>query len=87
MQTLSDNPTIKIELGSHTDARATEIYNLRLSQKRAESAINYIVTKGITRERLSAKGYGESILIIPNAKTENEHQTNRRTEFKVVEIQ
>ena len=87
VQTLSDNPTIKIELGSHTDARATEIYNLRLSQKRAESAINYIVTKGITRERLSAKGYGESILIIPNAKTENEHQTNRRTEFKVVEIQ
>jgi peptidoglycan-associated lipoprotein len=87
VQTLSDNPQIKIELGSHTDARATEVYNLRLSQKRAESAINYIVTKGIVRERLTAKGYGESILIIPNAKTEAEHQTNRRTEFKVVEIQ
>ena len=87
VQTLSDNPQIKIELGSHTDARATEVYNLRLSQKRAESAINYIVTKGIARERLSAKGYGEGILIIPNAKTEAEHQTNRRTEFKVVEIQ
>ncbi|WP_435356535.1 OmpA family protein [Emticicia sp. SJ17W-69] len=87
VQTLNDNPQIKIELGSHTDARATEVYNLRLSQKRAESAINYIVSKGISRERLSAKGYGESVLIIPNAKTESEHQTNRRTEFKVVEIQ
>lgn len=87
VQTLNDNPQIKIELGSHTDARATEIYNLRLSQKRAESAINYIVSKGITRERLSAKGYGESELIIKAAKTEDEHQVNRRTEFKVVEIE
>jgi peptidoglycan-associated lipoprotein len=87
VQTLSDNPQIKIELGSHTDARSSDIYNLRLSQKRAESAINYIVSKGITRERLSAKGYGESELIVKNAKTEDEHQINRRTEFKVVEIQ
>jgi peptidoglycan-associated lipoprotein len=87
VQTLTDNPQIKIELGSHTDARSSDIYNLRLSQKRAESAINYIVSKGIARERLSAKGYGESELIIKNAKTEDEHQTNRRTEFKVVEIQ
>ncbi|CAH0996102.1 Peptidoglycan-associated lipoprotein [Emticicia aquatica] len=87
VQTLNDNPQIKIELGSHTDARATEVYNLRLSQKRAESAINYIVSKGVARERLSAKGYGESELIIKNAKTEEEHQTNRRTEFKVVEIE
>jgi peptidoglycan-associated lipoprotein len=87
VQILNDNPQIKIELGSHTDARATEIYNLRLSQKRAESAINYIVSKGIARERLSAKGYGESELIVKNAKTEAEHQINRRTEFKVVEIQ
>ena len=87
VQVLNDNPNIKIELGSHTDARATEVYNLRLSQRRAESAINYIVSKGIDRERLSAKGYGESELIVKNARTEDEHQTNRRTEFKVVEIQ
>ena len=87
VQTLNDNPVIKIELGSHTDARDTDVYNLRLSQKRAESAINYIVSKGIARERLSAKGYGERELIIKNAKTEDEHQINRRTEFKVVEIQ
>jgi outer membrane protein OmpA-like peptidoglycan-associated protein len=87
VQTLIDNPLIKIELGSHTDSRSSDIYNLRLSQKRAESAINYIVSKGIARERLSAKGYGESELIIKSAKTEEEHQTNRRTEFKVLEIE
>ena len=87
VQVLNDNPSIKIELGSHTDARATEVYNLRLSQKRAESAINYIVSKGIDRNRLTAKGYGESELIIENAKTEAEHQINRRTEFKVLEIE
>lgn len=87
VQVLNDNPNLKIELGSHTDSRATEVYNLRLSQKRAESAINYIVSKGIDRSRLTAKGYGESELIIENAKTEEEHQINRRTEFKVLEIE
>ncbi len=86
VQILTDNPTIKIELGSHTDSRGSDIYNLRLSQKRAESAINYIVSKGISKERLTAKGYGETELIIENAKTEDEHQVNRRTEFKVLEI-
>lgn len=87
VQTLKDNPTIKIELGSHTDNRASDAYNIKLSQRRAESAINYIVSKGIAAERLSAKGYGETQLIVKNAKTEDEHQINRRTEFKVVEIQ
>ncbi len=86
VQILKDNPAIKIELGSHTDTRGPDIYNLRLSQKRAESAINYIVSKNISRDRLTAKGYGETELIIRNAKTEEEHQVNRRTEFKVVEI-
>jgi outer membrane protein OmpA-like peptidoglycan-associated protein len=54
-----------------------------LSQRRAESAVSYIVSKGISENRMTAKGYGESKLIIPNAKTEKEHQINRRTEFKV----
>ena len=87
VQILVDNPTIKIELGSHTDSRATEVYNQRLSQRRAESAVNYIVSKGIDKARISAKGYGESELLIKNAKTEDEHQTNRRTEFKIIEIE
>ncbi|MCH7397433.1 OmpA family protein [Belliella sp. DSM 107340] len=83
---LKDNPTISIELSSHTDARATDAYNDALSQRRAESAVAYIVSKGIDAERLVAKGYGKRQLIIANATTEEEHQVNRRTEFKVIEI-
>jgi peptidoglycan-associated lipoprotein len=83
---LKDNPEIKIELSSHTDDRAPDDYNMDLSDRRARSAVNYLVSKGIDRSRLVAKGYGESRLIIKNAKTEEEHQVNRRTEFKILEI-
>jgi outer membrane protein OmpA-like peptidoglycan-associated protein/tetratricopeptide (TPR) repeat protein len=83
---LKDNPSIRIELSSHTDARASDSYNDALSQRRAESAVAYIVSQGIAADRLVAKGYGKRQLIIPNAQTEEEHQTNRRTEFKVIEI-
>lgn len=81
---LIDNPKISIELSSHTDDRATVEYNLDLSQRRAQSAVNYIISKGINKNRLIAKGYGESELIIKNASSEEEHQINRRTEFKVI---
>lgn len=84
VQILKDNPTVKIELSSHTDARATDSYNNKLSQNRAQSAVDYIVTKGIDRERMVAKGYGETQLIIKDAKTEEEHQKNRRTEFTIL---
>jgi peptidoglycan-associated lipoprotein len=60
VETLNDNPNITIELMSHTDTRNTEEYNLVLSQKRAQSVVNYLVSKGIEIERLSAKGYGKS---------------------------
>ena len=80
---LEDNPNISIELSSHTDDRSSVEYNQDLSQRRAESAVSYILSKGIDRSRISAKGYGESQLLILNAKTEDEHQINRRTEFKV----
>ena len=80
---LRDNPNISIELSSHTDDRASVEYNQDLSQRRAESAVYYILSKGITKNRIIAKGYGESQLIIANAKSEEEHQINRRTEFKV----
>ncbi len=80
---LEDNPNISIELSSHTDDRASVEYNQDLSQRRAESAVSYILSRGIDVNRISAKGYGESQLIIQNAKTEEEHQVNRRTEFKV----
>ncbi|UXP33175.1 OmpA family protein [Reichenbachiella agarivorans] len=80
---MKDNPEITIELSSHTDIRADDEYNLKLSQRRAESAVNYIISQGIDKKRLIAKGYGETKVIIVNADTELEHQQNRRTEFKV----
>lgn len=82
---LKDNPTLRIELGSHTDVRDTDSYNIRLSQNRARSAVDYIVSKGIDQTRMTAKGYGETVVIVKNAKTEEEHQRNRRTEFKILE--
>jgi len=88
---LKDNPTIVIELSSHTDSRASDAYNMDLSDKRAKSAAKYIVEKGgIDKSRITGKGYGESMLINHcgnNVKcTEQEHQENRRTEFKVLKF-
>jgi peptidoglycan-associated lipoprotein len=60
VETLNDNPNVTIELMSHTDSRDTEEYNLDLSQKRAQSVVQYLIDKGIEPERLSPKGYGES---------------------------
>lgn len=84
VQIMEDNPDIYIELGSHTDARAEDDYNMDLSQRRAKSAVEYIIKNGIRPERIVAKGYGESKLLIQNATTEDQHQKNRRTEFKVL---
>jgi outer membrane protein OmpA-like peptidoglycan-associated protein len=84
VQIMQDNPDIYIELGSHTDSRADDEYNLNLSRRRAQSAVRYIISKGIDPNRITAKGYGETQLLIKNAKTEEEHQKNRRTEFKVL---
>lgn len=84
VQILKDNPSVHIELSSHTDSRASDSYNMTLSQNRAESAIQYLNSQGIDIERLTAKGYGERQLLIPNATTEEEHQKNRRTEFTIL---
>ncbi len=85
---LKDNPALIIEFGSHTDSRGTARYNQQLSQERAESVVNYLTSRGIDRRRLQAKGYGESQLVNNCADgvncTEEEHQQNRRTTFKVV---
>lgn len=81
---MNDNPDIFIELGSHTDSRDTDEYNLDLSRRRAISAVKYIIESGIDDDRISARGYGESRLLIKNASNEEEHQKNRRTEFKVL---
>ncbi len=81
-------PSLKIELSSHTDSRGTDEFNKGLSQKRAETCVDYLVTKGISRDRLIARGYGEYLLRNHCADgmncSEEEHQVNRRTEFKVL---
>ncbi|MDD2612478.1 MAG: OmpA family protein [Bacteroidales bacterium] len=88
VRTMHENPTLKIELASHTDSRGTDKYNMDLSQNRAQSVVNYLVSRGISRDRMVAKGYGESRLINRCADgigcTEAEHQENRRTEFTVL---
>jgi len=80
------NPDVAIELGSHTDARGSATYNRNLAQKRAQSAVNFIVSKGIDKGRIIAKGYGEDKLLITDAKTEDDHQKNRRTTVRVTGI-
>jgi len=86
---MMENP-ISVELGSHTDCIGTYLDNDILSQKRAESAVNYIIQKGIGRDRITAKGYGERKLINRCADgvkcTPAEHQANRRTEFKITAV-
>lgn len=85
---LNDNPSIVIELQSHTDSRASHAYNNELSQKRAKAAVDYLISKGITKQRLEYKGYGKTRLI-NHCKdgvecTDEEHAENRRTEFIIV---
>lgn len=85
---LRQNPDIRIQLGSHTDCRGNNNYNQDLSQKRAQSAVNYLIGKGIDPGRLSALGYGETqpaVTCVCSSCTESEHQANRRTTFKIVE--
>ncbi len=82
------NPDIRIELASHTDCRGNNAYNEELSQKRAQSAVDYLIEQGIDASRLSAKGYGENapaVDCICARCTEEEHQRNRRTTFKIIE--
>ena len=87
-QLLYENPNIKIRMGSHTDSRGSDAYNSELSQKRAQSAIDYLVSKGINPTRLEAKGYGETRLVNDCGNgsdcSEEEHQQNRRTTFEVI---
>lgn len=85
---LKENPEVRIELSSHTDSRGSDAYNLALSQRRAQSAVNYLVAQGIARSRLVAKGYGEMRLLNHCGNgvecTEEAHQLNRRTEIEII---
>ena len=87
---MKEYPTVIIELSSHTDARGSNESNQKLSQRRAESAVRYLIeTQAIARERLQPKGYGETVILnrcTNDVKdcTDEEHRFNRRTEFKVI---
>ena len=86
---LVDNPHIIIELSSHTDSEGTDEYNEDLSQRRAESVVNYLIQKGVPKKRLTPKGYGESTPRVPNKNADGSDNPqgrakNRRTEFKVI---
>ncbi len=83
---LNETPNVVVQISSHTDTRGKADYNLKLSAERAKSVVDYLVSKGVDRSRLIAKGYGESRPVIANAKTEDEHQANRRTTFKVIDV-
>jgi outer membrane protein OmpA-like peptidoglycan-associated protein len=87
-QFMKDNPGVKVELSSHTDSRASDTYNMTLSQKRADAAVDYLVLQGIEKVRLIPVGYGERRLLNRCKDgvdcSEAEHQINRRTEIKVI---
>ncbi|MBT8306371.1 MAG: OmpA family protein, partial [Maribacter sp.] len=82
-------PSLKIKVNSHTDSRGPDAYNLWLSQKRAESTVNYMVSKGIFEDRLKGEGFGETRLINQCANgvrcSAKEHEFNRRSEFIILE--
>ena len=88
LKLLNEKPGLRIEIMSHTDSRGNDDFNMSLSQQRAQSVVNYLVSRGISRNRLVARGYGETRL---NNKcsngvdcTEDQHQENRRTEFRIL---
>ena len=88
LKLMKDNPSQIVEIASHTDARGSNGYNNRLSQRRAESVVRWLIDKGVERDRLVPRGYGET-MTSNNCKnqikcSEEEHQLNRRTEFRVL---
>ncbi|GAB5401009.1 MAG: OmpA family protein [Aureisphaera sp.] len=85
---MRNNPSLKIDVRSHTDSRASDSYNMNLSNRRAQSTINYIARAGIDRSRLTGRGYGETQLKNGCSNgvgcSDIEHQRNRRSEFIIV---
>ena len=88
---MKENPALNIESASHTDSRGSKTYNQKLSERRAKATVNYIVSKGISRDRITAKGYGESQLLNKCADGVRcgieKHKLNRRTEFVIMNTQ
>uniref|UniRef100_UPI0026EF2F9E OmpA family protein n=1 Tax=Flavobacterium alvei TaxID=2080416 RepID=UPI0026EF2F9E len=91
LDVMKQNPTMKIDVRSHTDSRQTAKYNEVLSEKRAKATMEWLVKNGVDANRLKGKGYGESQLVNQCADgvkcSEEEHQANRRSEFIVVSME
>ncbi len=83
---IKETPGLIIQINSHTDSRGSNTYNDKLSNERAQSVVYYLQSKGVDADRLLHKGHGERRLLIPDARTESEHQMNRRTSFEIVSI-
>lgn len=83
VQMLKENPAIEIEMSAHTDSKGSDEYNFKLSDNRARSVSDYLISKGIATERIQSKGYGETQPVVPNDTDEN-RQLNRRVEFKII---
>jgi peptidoglycan-associated lipoprotein len=94
LDVLNQNPSMKLDIRSHTDCRQTAKYNMALSERRAKSTIAWLVSKGIDPSRLTGRGYGESQLIndcgceptYASNCTEEQHQMNRRSEFIITAL-
>ena len=85
---MNANKNFSVELGAHSDSKGSDTYNLKLSEERAKSAKDYIVSKGIELKRIIAKGYGETKLLNNCGNnvicSDDEHAVNRRLEFKLI---
>jgi OmpA-OmpF porin, OOP family len=86
---LKENPTIEIEMSAHTDSHGTDEYNFKLSDNRARSCMEYILSKGVDPKQIISHGYGESMPVAPNSNADGSdnpegRQLNRRVEFKIL---
>jgi len=91
LRLMENNPELIVEIQSHTDNKGSDAYNMKLSQKRAESVVSYLIKKGIDAKRLKAQGYGESNPIVPNEHPDGSDNPdgrarNRRTDFKIIGV-
>lgn len=86
VELMKKNPEMVIKVDSHTDNRGSDAYNMGLSDRRAKSTVQYVISKGIAKDRISGKGYGESRPAVDCGAncTEEQHQQNRRSEFTIV---
>jgi len=80
---MKDLPTLKIEISSHTDSYGSDVYNMDLSDRRAQSVVSFLIAAGIQKDRLVSKGYGETQPVATNT-TDEGRQANRRTEFRIL---